>query len=77
MDYDDIGYARAEARQQAAEDGVQWLDEDDWDDWASMDQLAALLMDAALDERVGLPAWEEARERAREALPPLMDGVPF
>lgn len=79
MTYDDIGYERAEQRQQAAEDGVQFFDEDDWDDLAGMDledQLNALL-DAAIDERFGLPAREEAREREREAMPPVMDGYPF
>ena len=68
---DDIGYARAEARQQAAEDGVMLMDEDDWDDAAFADAL----MDAALDERFGLPAREDAREREREAMPPVMDGL--
>ena len=71
---DDIGYDRAEARQQAADDGIQYHD-DDWYD--AMDDLAGMdledqfdaLMDAAIDERFALPAWEEARERAREAMP--------
>lgn len=58
--YDDIGHDRAEQRQQAAEDGVQFFDEDDWyDDLAGMDledQFDALLdgairaeIDAELD----------------------------
>ena len=80
---DDIGHARAEARQQAAEDGVMWLGDDDWYD--AMDDLAGMdledqfdaLMDAAIDERFGLPAREEAREREREAMPPVIDGLPY
>ena len=75
---DDLGYARAEQRQQAAEDGVHFFDEDDWADWAGMDledQLAAALLDEAIDERFGLPAWEEQREREREAMPPVLDGL--
>lgn len=80
MTYDDIGHDRAEQRQQAAEDGVQFFDEDDWyDELAGMDledQFNALL-DEALDERFGIPAWEEAREREREAMPSVMDGSPF
>ena len=34
-------------------------------------------MDAALDERFGLPAREDAREREREAMPPVMRGLPY
>lgn len=37
------------------------------------------LTDAAMDERVALPAWEAQREREREArpVPPDLDGVPY
>lgn len=57
---DDIGYDRAEARQQAAEEGIWYVDEDDFAD---------ALLDAALDERIALPAREDARDRERAALP--------
>ena len=38
---------------------------------------ADAIMDAALDERFALPAWEDARDREREAMPPVLDGVAF
>lgn len=42
MHPDDIGHARAEARQQAAEDGVMLVDEeDDWYDLAEQDAIRA------------------------------------
>ena len=83
---DDIGYDRAEARQQAAEDGVQWHDDEDsayadicYEVLSEYHALYERLMDAALDERFGLPAWEDARERAREAMPVPggLSGEPF
>lgn len=67
MHPDDIGHARAEARQQAAEDGVMLVDEED--DWYDPDEQDAIR--AEIDAELDALNAEAARYRAAGIDPQL------